>query len=93
MFNSLVFASKADSLALTPADLAKAVRAAGGRDMRVKVKIEEGAAPSSAPLAQPASSSQNGDDEVTSRALANPEVKRFREVFGGEVRKVRNLKE
>ena len=33
------------------------------------------------------------DDEVTNRALANPEVQRFREVFGGDVRKVRNLKE
>jgi hypothetical protein len=30
---------------------------------------------------------------VTGRALANPEVQRFREIFGGEVRKVRNLKE
>jgi hypothetical protein len=35
----------------------------------------------------------NGEDEVTARALANPEVQRFREVFGGEIRKVRNLKE
>ena len=35
---------------------------------------------------------ETGDD-VTGRALANPEVQRFREVFGGEVRKVRNLKE
>jgi DNA polymerase-3 subunit gamma/tau len=34
-----------------------------------------------------------GDDEVTGRALAHPEVQRFREVFGGEVRAVRNLKE
>ena len=33
------------------------------------------------------------EDEATSRALANPEVQRFREVFGGEIRKVRNLKE
>ena len=32
-------------------------------------------------------------DDTTSRALANPEVRRFREVFGGEVRRVRNLKE
>jgi len=30
---------------------------------------------------------------VTGRALANPEVQRFREIFGGEVRKVRNLKD
>ena len=33
------------------------------------------------------------EDEVTGRALAHPEVQRFREVFGGEVRAVRNLKE
>lgn len=33
------------------------------------------------------------EDEVTERALSHPEVKRFRELFGGEVRTVRNLKE
>jgi DNA polymerase-3 subunit gamma/tau len=33
------------------------------------------------------------EDEVTERALAHPEVKKFRELFGGEVRTVRNLKE
>jgi hypothetical protein len=33
------------------------------------------------------------EDEVTGRALAHPEVQRFRELFGGEVRAVRNLKE
>ncbi len=32
-------------------------------------------------------------DEAAGRALANQEVQRFREVFGGEVRRVRNLKE
>jgi len=48
--------------------------------------VGQQAAPVSAPPAA-------NDDEVTSRALANPEVQRFREVFGGEVRKVRNLKE
>ncbi len=30
---------------------------------------------------------------MTERALAHPEVQRFRELFGGEVRTVRNLKE
>jgi len=33
------------------------------------------------------------EDELTERALSHPEVKRFRELFGGEVRTVRNLKE
>jgi hypothetical protein len=30
---------------------------------------------------------------VTRRALAHPEVQRFRDLLGGEVRGVRNLKE
>ena len=33
------------------------------------------------------------EDETSARALANPEVKRFQEVFGGQIRTVRNLKE
>jgi DNA polymerase-3 subunit gamma/tau len=33
------------------------------------------------------------EDEVSERALAHPEIQRFREAFGGEVRAVRNLKE
>jgi len=36
---------------------------------------------------------ESGDNEVTDRALAHPEVRKFREMFGGEVRAVRNLKE
>ena len=53
------------------------------------------AGPQSAPLtAAPATPAAPAtDDEATSRALSNPEVQRFREVFGGEIRKVRNLKE
>jgi DNA polymerase-3 subunit gamma/tau len=33
------------------------------------------------------------EDELSERALAHPEIQRFREAFGGEVRAVRNLKE
>jgi hypothetical protein len=33
------------------------------------------------------------EDQAAREALANPEIQRFREVFGGEVRNVRNLKE
>ena len=42
-----------------------------------------------APMARPAAR----EDEVTARALAHPEVQKIRELFGGEVRTVRNLKE
>jgi hypothetical protein len=84
--------TKANSLALTPDDLNKAIRAIGGRPMRIKVKIEEGGA-AAAPLAELPRPAAADEDEVARRALSNPEVQRFREVFGGEIRKVRNLKE
>jgi hypothetical protein len=34
-----------------------------------------------------------GDEELARRALSHPEVQRFRETFGGQVRAVRDLKE
>lgn len=86
------FAGKADSLALTEADLSKAVRAVAGRPMRIRVTVTEEAL-QTAPMAPIARPDGADEDEVARRALANPEVQRFREVFGGEVRKVRNLKE
>ncbi|MCU1235438.1 MAG: polymerase subunit gamma and tau [Candidatus Solibacter sp.] len=69
-----------------------AVREVFGRPLRLKLTTGDApAAGPSASLAAPPKS--DAEDEVTGRALANPEVQRFREVFGGEVRKVRNLKE
>lgn len=70
----------------------QAVREVFGRPLRMKLSTGEAAA-GSAPITVAAPSKTDTDDEVTGRALANPEVRRFREVFGGEVRKVRNLKE
>ena len=69
-----------------------AVREVFGRPLRVKHTAGESATPSesSTPLE---STSPATEDEASGRALSNPEVQRFREVFGGEVRKVRNLKE
>ena len=67
-----------------------AIREVFGRPLRLKfIAGEAGSAPPTS-LAAPAS---EAEDEVTGRALSNPEVQRFREVFGGEVRKVRNLKD
>ena len=66
-----------------------AVRAVFGRPLRLN--LTAGEAPSAgAPLVQGNSARE---DEASERALANPEVQHFREVFGGEIRKVRNLKE
>ena len=83
-----VTASKRDSLALRPEDLNKAVAHLIGREMRIRVIVGE-PGQSAPPLEKPVAD----EDAATNRALANPEVQRFREVFGGEIRKVRNLKE
>ena len=69
-----------------------AVREVFGRPLRLKLTTPETAAGSS-PVRMAAPPKAEAEDEVTGRALSNPEVQRFREVFGGEVRKVRNLKE
>jgi len=66
-----------------------AVRAVFGGPLRLRLTTGEPDAPGPA-LAQPG---PKQEDDATTRALANPEVRRFREVFGGEIRKVRNLKE
>jgi hypothetical protein len=75
----------------------EAVREVLGRPLRVKLSTADAAAGpaagSVAPISVAAPRKAEGEDEVAGRALANPEVRHFREVFGGEVRKVRNLKE
>ena len=75
-------------LSMTEADLDKAIRKVAGKPMRVKVTLSDGAVEAQAPIAV---AQQKQDVEV--RALEHPEVKRFLELFGGEVRQVRNLKE
>ncbi|MDQ6705688.1 MAG: DNA polymerase III subunit gamma/tau, partial [Acidobacteriota bacterium] len=76
------------SLAINVEELQKAVRHLGGSPMRVKLNFTDEPVPEkTAPVKKP------DDDEITTRALGNPEVQRFRELFGGEVRTVRNLKE
>jgi len=81
--------SKANKLALREEDLRKAVSKVSPRAMRIKVMVGE-PAPAVAPLAAPAA--QN-EDEATRRAMSNPEVRRFQEMFDGKIYKVRNLKE
>jgi DNA polymerase-3 subunit gamma/tau len=70
----------------------EAVREVFGRSLSVKFTPGEAAAAPEKPMsaAPPAAQQEN---EASGRALSNPEVQRFRDVFGGEVRKVRNLKE
>jgi DNA polymerase-3 subunit gamma/tau len=84
-----VTAAKSYALYFKDPAFESAVREVFGRPLRIKVTAGD-AAPS-APSIQVAPAP--GEDQVTSRALAHPEVRRFQEVFGGEIRKVRNLKE
>jgi len=91
-----IVAPKSYALYFNDRNFADAVREVFGRPLRVRITAGEvpAVAPSSAGQAPAApQASAPGDDEVTGRALSNPEVQRFREVFGGEVRRVRNLKE
>ena len=78
------------SIAMKEADINQAVRQIIGKPLKIKVTIGEVAAQNrdkvvAAPAAQ--------EDDASRRALANPEVQSFRDLFGGEVRTVRNLKE
>jgi DNA polymerase-3 subunit gamma/tau len=78
-------------LMLRQEDIAKALKHLAERALRISIKTD--AAFTAEPVAAAPAPKPANDDEATSRALANPEVQRFREVFGGEIRKVRNLKE
>ncbi|HYA18942.1 MAG TPA: DNA polymerase III subunit gamma/tau, partial [Bryobacteraceae bacterium] len=78
-------------------DLEAAVRRVAGRAVRITVKIGEpgsAGAPAAAGPTPPLADSTLSGDEVTARALENPEVKRFRETFpDSQVRTVRNLRD
>jgi DNA polymerase-3 subunit gamma/tau len=85
-----ITAPKQFQLDLGREEILTALKQLGHPTLRFKVAFGEaaaGAAPAK-PAQQPAAK-----DEVTERALSHPEVQRFRELFGGEVRNVRNLKE
>ena len=74
-------------LSMKESDINQAVRQIIGKPLKIKVTIGEVAEQEkvAAPAAQ--------EDDLARRALANPEVQNFRDLFGGEVRTVRNLKE
>ncbi len=87
--NELQFTTpKSAMLGMNQNDIGKAVQQVMGRPVKIKVTAGDVEA---APAAAPAPKA--GEDEVTRRALDNPEVRRFQELFGGQIRNVRNLKE
>jgi DNA polymerase III subunit gamma/tau len=101
--------AKSYALYFRDAQLAEAVREVFGRPLKLQVTVDDevgqpvsppnvGQAPegppgrADAPRISPANTPN--DDDVTRRALANPEVRRFQEAFpGSKVYKIRNLKE
>ncbi len=89
-----ILAPKSYHLYLKDRSFAEALREVFARPLNLKLiagESPEAAQRQAAPAA--AGRADEPGDEAAGRALANPEVQRFREVFGGEVRRVRNLKE
>ena len=84
----VITAPKQFQLDLGREEILSALKQLGFPALRFKVNFGEVKA-----AAQPLPKAAPKEDEVAERALAHPEVKRFRELFGGEVRTVRNLKE
>jgi hypothetical protein len=74
-------------LAMRAEDISKAVQRISSRPLKIKVTAGE-----VAPAEKAVASAGQKPDDAAQRALENPEVQRFREVFGGEVRAVRDLK-
>jgi len=85
----IVTAPKSFQLDLGREEISTALKHLGHAGLRFKVNFGEVKTAAAPLVPKPAAT----EDEVTGRALAHPEVQRFREVFGGEVRAVRNLKE
>jgi DNA polymerase-3 subunit gamma/tau len=83
-----VVTAKSYALYFKDSAMEAAVRQVFGRPLRMKVSVGDTVPRAAIHLAPSA-----GEDQATSRALSHPEVQRFQEVFGGEIRKVRNLKE
>ncbi|HEV3333349.1 MAG TPA: DNA polymerase III subunit gamma/tau [Bryobacteraceae bacterium] len=82
-----IVTAKTYTLYFNDKPFADAVREVFGRPLGIKISVGEIGEQAPAPAAN------INEDDATRRAMANAEVQRFREVFGGEVRKVRNLKE
>jgi hypothetical protein len=82
--------SKEFKLSMREMEIRRALTHLGLPSTRIKIAFGEPAATEPVATRDAAPSDEN---ELTRRALAHPEVQRFRETFGGQVRTVRNLKE
>jgi hypothetical protein len=87
-----ITAPKSFQLDLGTEEIKTALKTLGYPDLKFKISFGDVKAASATPVT-PVKAAPKAEDEVTERALAHPEVQKFRELFGGEVRTVRNLKE
>ena len=78
-------------IAMNEKDILKIVQKIAGRPMRIKIALGKPGAVD-APTGRP--KQDKPKDDVSERALAHPEVRKFQELFpDAQVRVVRNLKE
>lgn len=84
-----IIAPKEFQLSITQDDVQKALKHAGAPGLRAKITFGQ-ISGGSGPVAM---ASPKRADDAERRANEHPEVARFRELFGGDVRNVRNLKE
>jgi len=75
------------SISMQADEINQAVRQIVGKPLKIKITIGDVGVQEKVPA--PAAQA----DDVSHRALAHPEVRRFRDLLGGEVRTIRNLKE
>ena len=87
-----VSAAKSYALYFNDRGFSEAVRQVFGRPLNVKFSAGD-PGEAAAPVSARSGGAEDDATDATRRALSNPEVQRFREVFGGEIRTVRNLKE
>jgi len=82
-----IIAHTDDRLALTEACIIRALQHLDAAGVKFQVKFTEAA------TGGKSDGTAQVQDELTERALSHPEVRKFREILGGEVRSVRDLKE
>jgi DNA polymerase III subunit gamma/tau len=89
----IITAPKQFQMDLGREEILAALKQMGHPALRFKVTFGDVKPGASAAVAPATPRPAQPKEEVTERALGHPEVQRFRELFGGEVRNVRNLKE
>jgi DNA polymerase-3 subunit gamma/tau len=92
--NGLRFETPKDfRLTMREVDLRKALEKLGAPNLRIRIEFRETEPESGGETAPSPAAASETDAALMERVLADPEVQRFREVFGGELRGVRDLRD